>query len=80
MYNDIVTTVGKDNGSFLDLLDLSSAFDTIDHDNVFHILEKYFGIGGSALRKFGNMFVIVHKEFKLMVAWSDFASLLCGVP
>ena len=30
VYNDIVTTVGKGNGSFLVLLDLSAAFDTID--------------------------------------------------
>ena len=34
VYNDIVTTVGKGNGSCLVLLDLSAAFDTIDHDNV----------------------------------------------
>ena len=40
VYNDIVTTVGKGNGSFLVLLDLSAAFDTIDHDNLFYILEK----------------------------------------
>ena len=44
MYNDIVTTVGKGNGSFLVLRDLSAAFDTIDHDNLFYILEKYVGI------------------------------------
>ena len=46
MYNDIVTTVEKDNVSFLVLLDLSAAFDTIDHDNLFYTLEKYVGIGG----------------------------------
>ena len=40
VYNDIVTTVGKGNGSFLVLLDLPAAFDTIDHDNLFYILEK----------------------------------------
>ena len=42
MYNDIVTTVGKGNGSFLVLLDLSAAFGTMafDHDNLFYILEK----------------------------------------
>ena len=30
VYNDIVTTVGKGNGSFLVLLVLSAAFDTLD--------------------------------------------------
>ena len=30
VYNDIVVTIGKGNGNFLVLLDLSSAFDTID--------------------------------------------------
>ena len=32
------------------LLDLSAAFDTIDHDNLFWILEKFAGICGNALK------------------------------
>ena len=39
MYNDIVTTIGKGNGAMLVLLDLSAAFDTIDHDNWKNMLE-----------------------------------------
>ena len=35
VYNDIVTTIGRGNGAMLVLLDLSAAFDTIDHDNLF---------------------------------------------
>ena len=35
VYNDIVTTIGRGNGVMLVLLDLSAAFDTIDHDNCF---------------------------------------------
>ena len=35
VYNDIVTTIGRGNGAMLVLLDLSAAFDTIDHDNIF---------------------------------------------
>ena len=50
MYNDIVTTIGRGNGAMLVLLDLSAAFDTIDHDNLFCILEKYVGICGNALK------------------------------
>ena len=44
VYNDIVTTIGRGNGAMLVLLDLSAAFDTIDYDNLFCILEKYVGI------------------------------------
>ena len=35
VYNDSVTTIGRGNGAMLVLLDLSAAFDTIDHDNLF---------------------------------------------
>ena len=42
VYNNILTTIGKGNGSFLVLLDLSAAFDTIEHDNLFYILRAQF--------------------------------------
>ena len=56
VYNDIVITIGKGNGSFLVLLDLSAAFDTIDHDNLFMILERSAGISGSALQLIKSYF------------------------
>ena len=80
MYNDIVTTVGKGNGSFLVLLDLSAAFDTIDHDNLFYILEKYVGIGGSALLLIRSYFSDHIQRVQIDGIRYDFASLLCGVP
>ena len=80
VYNDIVTTVGKGNGSFLVLLDLSAAFDTIDHDNLFYILEKYVGIGGSALRLIRSYFSDRRQRVQIDGIMFDFASLLCGVP
>ena len=76
----IVTTVGKGNGSFLVLLDLSATFDTIDHDNLFYILEKYVGIGGSALRLIRSYFSDRTQRVQIDGIMSDFASLLCGVP
>ena len=44
MYNDIVTTIDRDNDAMLVLLDLSASFDTINHDNLFCIIEKYIEI------------------------------------
>ena len=38
------------------ILDLYDAFDTIDHDNLFCILEKYVGISGNALKLIKSYF------------------------
>ena len=78
MYNNIVTTVGKGNGSFLVLLDLSAAFDTIDHDNLFYIFKKYVRIGGSALRLIRLYFSDCTQRVQIDGIMSEFASLLCG--
>ena len=47
--NDLQTEVSSRNMVALVLLDLSSAFDTIDHDLLFHKLQNKFGISGSVL-------------------------------
>ena len=67
VYNDSVTTIGRGNGAMLVLLDLSAAFDTIDHDNLFCILEKYVGICGNALKLIKSYFLTVLNVFKLIM-------------
>ena len=47
--NDIRTALDKGDITFLTLLDLSAAFDTIDHSLLFHILSHTYGISGTAL-------------------------------
>ena len=80
MYNAIITTVGKGNGSILVLLDVSVAFETIDHDNLFYRLEKSVGIGGISIRLTRSYFCDRTQKVQIDGSMSDFASLLCGVP
>ena len=56
VYNDFVTTIGRGNAAMHVLLHLSAAFDTIDHDNLFCILEKYVGFCGHALKLIKSYF------------------------
>ena len=50
------------------LIDLSAAFDTIHHDNLFCILEKYVGICGNGLKLIKSyIFLIVLNMFKLIM-------------
>ena len=79
-HNDIVTTIGKGNGSGLLLLDLSAAFDTIDHENLFYHLEKYVGISGDALKLIKSYFSERTQRVMIDGILSDVASLICGVP
>ena len=47
--NDLLLSVDESGGVILVLLDLSAAFDTIDHDKLLKLLSERFGIRGSAL-------------------------------
>ena len=66
--------------AFLVLLDLSSAFDTIDHSKLFTVLGKHVGTCNDAL----NLIVSYLSDRKQLVRidniMSDLASIICGVP
>ena len=62
------------------LLDLSTAFDTIDHDNLLGILETYVGICGYALELIKSYFSNRTQCVQIDYVWSDFANMICGVP
>ena len=80
VYSDIVTMVGKGNGSYLVLLDLSAAFDTIDHDTLFVIFEKYIGITGSALQLLKSHFSDRSQRVLIDDVMSGVANIVCGLP
>ncbi len=50
--NDLLIDIDKGNVAVLVLLDLSAAFDTIDHDIILDRLNRNFGIQGTALKWF----------------------------
>ena len=80
VYNNIVTTIRKGNGSGLVLLDLSAAFDTIGHENLFNHLEKYVVISGDALKLIKSYFSGQIQRVMIDGILSDVAGLICGVP
>ena len=52
IHNDILLELDKKKSVLLCLLDLSSAFDTIDHQTLYNILSERLGIKGTALQWF----------------------------
>ena len=80
MMDDIFKEIQSDNIVILVLLDLSAAFDTIDHDILLDKLLNDFGICENALGWFRSY--LKNRSFcvKIDKALSDFLCLLFGVP
>jgi len=62
MNNDLVTSVDEGHVGALALLDLSSAFDSIDHQLLLDILHHRFCVSGSALAWFDTVIIILTRE------------------
>ena len=56
MHNDLVRAVDEKHTAALVLLDLSAAFDTVDHPTLLTILQRRFGVQGPALQWFTSYF------------------------
>ena len=55
-------------------------FDTIDHDNLFCILEKYVGICGNALKLIKSYFSNRTQRVQIDDVLSDLVNIICDVP
>ena len=78
--NDIMVSLDKQQATMLVLLDLSAAFDTIDHNILLKRLKLQYGIGGTALNWFRDY---LHKRSQSVVikdTESKSRVLSCGVP
>ncbi len=80
MYNDITLAVDAEKSVVLVLLDLTAAYDTVDHAVLLSRLDHYVDIRGTALEWFRSY--LSKRSFSVMIGdlSSSHASLCCGVP
>ena len=78
--NDILTALDNGDVTILTLLDLSAAFDTIDHTLLFHILEHNYGITDTALSWFKSYLTNRTQSVTIDNLTSDSSTLSFGVP
>ena len=78
--NDILLNMNKQHVTLLVLLDLSAAFDTVDHSIMLHRLEHYIGIQGTALEWFRSYLSRRSQRVMVQDSISHKFDLDCGVP
>ena len=74
--NDIHLSLSRGEATALVLLDLSAAFDTIDHTTLHSCLLDWFGVGGSALKWFSSYLTERFQSVKIGSTLSDLQKLL----
>jgi len=80
VHNDILTSMDRQEITFLILLDLSAAFDTINHSLMMDILENDFGIAGVVKTWFESYLVSRQQRIIVKQYTSDYFQLTSGVP
>ena len=80
VFNDLLQAVDQKGGAILVMLDLSAAFDTIDHAVLLQALESQCGITGTVLRWFTSYLCDREQAVKIGQTVSDFLSVVFGVP
>ena len=80
IHNDILCAIDDAQCVILELLDLSAAFDTVDHDILITRLKHCFGITGKALGWIQSYLSGRTQFVKIGTERSSTHNLICGVP
>src|SRR5664279_2820400 len=80
VHNDLVRAADADRVTALVLLDLSSAFDTVDHTVMLSVLKDRFGVDGRALMWFSSYLCDRTQTFVVGGSRSKVSSVTCSVP
>jgi hypothetical protein len=78
--NDIIRSIDRGEITALVLLDLSSAFDTVDHQTLIDVLQKRFAVDGTALIWFQSYLTNRTQQFSVDEVLSSPALVSCSVP
>ena len=77
--SDLYQSFDRNMPSVVVLLDLSAAFDTVDHDKLLEILEKDIGVTGTALKWFESFLKGRTQRVKIGDSYSEPMELQFGV-
>jgi len=80
VHDAIVRSIDSRNICALALLDLSAAFDTVDHDTLLSVLSRRFGVDGLALEWFGSYLAGRTQTFQYNAQKSGPHAVTCSVP
>ena len=78
--NDILVATDKNSATVLLLLDLSAAFDTVDHNKLLHILRNELGICGNAFKWLKSYITFRFSRVKIGNDYSESLLVEFGVP
>ena len=80
VHNDILTSMDNQEVTFLILLGLSAAFDTINHSLLMNIVENDFGITGLAKKWLASYLGNRQQRITIKGCFSDYFHVNSGVP
>ena len=80
IHNDLILAMDRGEVTSLILLDLSAAFDTVDHSILLTRLQNWFGLDGLSLDWFSSYLSLRSQAVSINDFISAFSTLSCGVP